>query len=88
MRVIKLSRNFGSNAALAAGLGHAKGDAVACIAADLQDPPELIDEMLVAWRRGSKIVLAARNGRDDSFVTSLLIPPDINTMRVMAELLL
>lgn len=72
MRVIKLSRNFGSNAALAAGLGHAKGDAVACIAADLQDPPELIDEMLVAWRRGSKIVLAARKGRDDSFVTSLL----------------
>ncbi|MDB5346428.1 MAG: hypothetical protein JWP89_4805 [Schlesneria sp.] len=72
MRVIKLSRNFGSNAALAAGLGHAKGDAVACIAADLQDPPELIDEMLVAWRRGAKIVLAARNGRDDSFLTSLL----------------
>jgi glycosyltransferase involved in cell wall biosynthesis len=72
MRVIKLSRNFGSNAALAAGLGHAKGDAVACIAADLQDPPELIDEMLVAWRRGSKIVLAARNGRDDSLLTSLL----------------
>jgi dolichol-phosphate mannosyltransferase len=72
MRVIKLSRNFGSNAALAAGLGHAKGDAVACIAADLQDPPELIDEMLVAWRRGRKIVLAARKGRDDSFLTSLL----------------
>ncbi len=72
MRVIKLSRNFGSNAALAAGLGHAKGDAVACIAADLQDPPELIDEMLVAWRRGTKIVLAARKGRDDSFLTSLL----------------
>ncbi len=72
MRVIKLSRNFGSNAAFAAGLGHAKGDAVACIAADLQDPPELIDEMLVAWRRGSKIVLAARNGRDDSLLTSLL----------------
>lgn len=72
MRVIKLSRNFGSNAALVAGLRHAKGDAVACIAADLQDPPELIDEMLVAWRHGAKVVLAARNGRDDSMVTRML----------------
>ena len=72
MRVIKLSRNFGSNAALVAGLRHAKGDAVACIAADLQDPPELIDEMLVAWRHGSKVVLAARNGRDDSMMTRML----------------
>src|SRR5438105_3115059 len=42
LRVLKLSRNFGSNAAMLAGLGRARGDAVAVIAADLQDPPELI----------------------------------------------
>ena len=71
MRVIKLSRNFGSNAALSAGLEQARGQAVACIAADLQDPPELIDDMLVAWRRGKKIVLAARNGRDEPLITQL-----------------
>lgn len=72
IRVVKLSRNFGSNAALVAGLGHAKGDVVACIAADLQDPPELIDEMLAAWRQGSKVVLAARSSRDDSPLTQIL----------------
>jgi glycosyltransferase involved in cell wall biosynthesis len=72
IRVIKLSRNFGSNAALVAGLGHSRGDVVACISADLQDPPELIDDMLVAWRGGSKVVLAARNGRDDSFLSQIL----------------
>lgn len=72
MRIIKLSRNFGSNAALLAGLGHAHGDAVACIAADLQDPPELIHELLIRWRAGKKVVLAAREGRDDSWATTLL----------------
>ena len=72
VRIVKLSRNFGSNAALSAGLEHASGQAVACIAADLQDPPELIDDMLVAWRGGTKIVLAARNGRDEPLVTQIL----------------
>ncbi|MEX2138506.1 MAG: glycosyltransferase family 2 protein [Pirellulales bacterium] len=72
VRVVKLSRNFGSNAALLAGLGHARGDVVACIAADLQDPPELIHKMLALWRQGQKVVLAAREGRDDSPLTNLL----------------
>jgi dolichol-phosphate mannosyltransferase len=45
---------------------------VAAIAADLQDPPELIHEMLAAWRGGAKVVLAARAGRDDGFLTNLL----------------
>ncbi len=72
LRVVKLSRNFGSNAALLAGLGQAQGDVTACIAADLQDPPELIHDMLAAWRSGRKVVLAAREGRDDSPLTTLL----------------
>lgn len=72
MRVIKLSRNFGSNAAILAGLSHARGEAVAAIAADLQDPPELLHEMIDHWRKGRKVVLAAREGRDDPGLTSIL----------------
>ena len=52
VRVIHLSRNFGHQAALTAGLDHARGDAVVMIDADLQDPPELIREMLDHWRAG------------------------------------
>ncbi len=72
VRLVKLSRNFGSNAALLAGLGQVRGEAIAAISADLQDPPELIHDMLAAWRRGRKVVLAAREGRDDPGLTSLL----------------
>jgi polyisoprenyl-phosphate glycosyltransferase len=72
MRVIKLSRNFGSNAALLAGINQARGDVVAAIAADLQDPPELIDAMLTHWREGRKVVLAARASRRDPGPTALL----------------
>lgn len=72
VQVIKLSRNFGANPAVLAGLSYARGDAVAVIAADLQDPPELIHDMLSLWRQGKKVVLAAREGRDDPGVTALL----------------
>lgn len=72
IQIVKLSRNFGSNAALLAGLGQTGGDVVAAIAADLQDPPELINDMLADWRQGHKVVLAARQSRDDDFLTSLL----------------
>jgi dolichol-phosphate mannosyltransferase len=72
VRVIKLSRNFGSNAALLAGLDHARGEVIAAIAADLQDPPELISEMLAHWRQGRKVVLAARQSRGDPLLTRLL----------------
>lgn len=71
IRVVKLSRNFGSNPALLAGLAHASGDVIAAIAADLQDPPELISEMLGHWRRGRKVVLAARRNRFDPPLTTL-----------------
>src|SRR5262249_44649095 len=72
MRLVKLSRNFGSNAAILAGLVHSRGDAVAAIAADLQDPPELIGEMIERWQEGRKVVLAARATRDDPGLTSYL----------------
>src|ERR1700719_589993 len=64
VRVIHLSRNFGHQAALTAGLEHAAGDIVAMIDADLQDPPELILEMIARWREGSDVVYAVRRARE------------------------
>jgi len=64
VRVIHLSRNFGHQAALTAGLEHARGDVVAMIDADLQDPPELIGEMIDAWADGADVVYAVRRHRD------------------------
>jgi polyisoprenyl-phosphate glycosyltransferase len=63
LRVLHLSRNFGHQAALTAGLEHARGDAVAMLDADLQDPPELIQEMVEAWRGGSDVVYMVRRER-------------------------
>lgn len=56
--VIELSRNFGKEAALTAGIDVATGDAVIPIDADLQDPPELILEMIKEWSEGAEVVLA------------------------------
>jgi len=64
--LVSLSRNFGHQAALSAGLDAAEGDAVVLIDADLQDPPELIPEMVDAWRRGAEVVLAERRSRQES----------------------
>ncbi|MBO0768170.1 MAG: glycosyltransferase family 2 protein [Solirubrobacterales bacterium] len=64
VKVVFLSRNFGHQIALTAGLEHASGDAIAMLDADLQDPPELINQMLDEWRRGSDVVYAVRAHRD------------------------
>jgi dolichol-phosphate mannosyltransferase len=71
VRVIKLVRNHGSTLAIMAGLSQAKGDAAAVISADLQDPPEMINQMILLWEKGTKMVLAARSSRDDPFTTRL-----------------
>lgn len=66
---IELSRNFGKEAALTAGLDEATGDAVIPIDADLQDPPELITEMIREWQLGFEVVLARRVDRStDSYL--------------------
>ena len=68
IKVISFSRNFGHQPALAAGILHSSGDAVVSLDADLQDPPELIEEMLEKFRNGSDIVYAVRRERRaDSF---------------------
>jgi glycosyltransferase involved in cell wall biosynthesis len=64
VRVVFLSRNFGHQTALTAGLDHARGDAVVMLDADLQDPPELIEKMLDHWRAGCDVVYAVREHRD------------------------
>lgn len=63
-RVISLSRNFGHQNAITAGMDHAQGEAVVVIDADLQDPPEVILEMLQKWKVGFDIVYAIRSERE------------------------
>jgi dolichol-phosphate mannosyltransferase len=64
VKVVYLSRNFGHQAAITAGLEHARGEAVVMIDADLQDPPELIVEMIARWRDGADVVYAVRESRE------------------------
>jgi dolichol-phosphate mannosyltransferase len=63
VRILSLSRNFGHQTAITAGLDHAAGNVVVMIDADLQDPPELITSMLDHWRAGSDVVYATRTDR-------------------------
>jgi dolichol-phosphate mannosyltransferase len=63
VKVVALSRNFGHQQALTAGLDHARGDAVVMLDGDLQDPPELIPQMLQQWRHGIDVVYAVRQQR-------------------------
>lgn len=69
LRIIDLSRRFGKEAAIAAGLDHASGEAVIVIDADLQDPPELIPKLVATWQEGNKVVVARRIDRSaDTFM--------------------
>lgn len=98
-RVIELSRNFGKEAALTAGIDAARGDAVIPFDADLQDPPELILELIEQWRKGAEVVLARRADRSsDAFLkqktaaffyrihnslSSIKIPDNVGDFRLM-----
>jgi len=97
--VIELSRNFGKEAALTAGLDAAKGDAVIPIDADLQDPPQLIPALIAAWQEGADVVLARRSDRDadtlskrytarlfyrlHNWLSEIQIPQDVGDFRLM-----
>ena len=66
IKIISLSRNFGSHAAILCGISHCTGDCAVIKAADLQEPTELILEMVESWEKGNNVVLAVREGRDES----------------------
>jgi glycosyltransferase involved in cell wall biosynthesis len=99
--VISLSRNFGKEIAVTAGLDHAGGDAVVVVDADLQDPPELIPELVTWWRAGFDMVYAKRRNRaGDSWLKrgtakgfyrlmqrmgDLKIPEDTGDFRLMSR---
>lgn len=96
-----LSRNFGHQAALTCGHMNACGDAVITMDADLQDPPELLNQMIYEWQNGADIVLAQRTGRDNeswfkrftahvfyrmlSFLTPVKIPVDVGDFRLLSK---
>ena len=67
-KIVEFSRNFGHQAALSAGLAEATGDCAVLIDADLQDPPELITELLEKWRSGYDVVYAIRRNRKENFL--------------------
>src|ERR1700681_116840 len=97
--VVDLSRNFGKEAALSAGLAVASGDVVIPFDADLQDPPELISTMLEKWRTGYEVVLAKRQDRSTdtyfkrttarifykihNLVADVPLPEDVGDFRLM-----
>lgn len=70
-RIVTLSRNFGSQAAIMAGLAHATGTHVAVIAADLQEPPEILADLWAACENGAEIALATRSTRGDPWASRL-----------------
>ncbi|MFH0920073.1 MAG: glycosyltransferase family 2 protein [Fibrobacterota bacterium] len=99
VKVITLSRNFGHEAATTAGLDHARGDAAVLIDADLQDPPEVIPEMVERWKAGSHVVYARRRVREGeplfrrvsawffyrivNFLSDIHLPVDTGDFRLM-----
>ena len=99
--VIDLSRNFGKEIAMTAGLDHARSDAVVVIDADLQDPPELIPEMVRKWKEGFDVVFAKRTARDgETFlkkatakafygvlrrISEVSIPEDVGDFRLLSR---
>lgn len=69
--LVNLSRNFGQHGALLAGFNRARGDAVVCVSADLQDPISLVGRMVELWQAGTDVVIAYRQARAEGFFTRL-----------------
>lgn len=72
VKVISFSRNFGHQCAVTAGLQYVTGDAIVVIDADLQDPPELIPDMLTLWKQGNEVIYAKRKTREGESKFKLL----------------
>jgi dolichol-phosphate mannosyltransferase len=70
-KIVCLSRNFGHQPAVSAGIHHARGECVVLMDADLQDPPETIPALIAKWKEGYQVVLAERRSRADSGVRGI-----------------
>lgn len=84
VKIISLSRNFGSHAAILCGLAKCTGDCAVVKAADLQEPTELILEMVDRWKNGSNVVLAVRKGREEGRGQTLFANMYYNMVRKTA----
>lgn len=84
-KAIHLSRNFGHQPAMQAGLDSAKGDAVVTMDGDLQDPPELINELIAKWKEGYDVVYAIRQRRNEPAWKRLAIKCFSKTLNFMAH---
>jgi polyisoprenyl-phosphate glycosyltransferase len=73
VRVLRFSRNFGHQAAVTAGIEHARGAAIVIIDADLQDPPEVIQDLVAQWRAGYEVVSAVRTVREGESALRLFL---------------
>ena len=101
VRVLKLSRNFGHQIAITAGIDHARGDCVVIIDADLQDPPEVMASMIEQWRQGFDVVYGVRSEREGESrmklmtasafyrllgrLTNIHIPANVGDYRLMSR---
>lgn len=81
IKLVKLSRNFGSHAAVLAGMSHATGDCITVKAADLQEPVEIILEMYNKWLEGNNVVLAVRKDREEPLSQKLFANFYYNVLR-------
>ncbi|MGH2756205.1 MAG: glycosyltransferase family 2 protein, partial [Actinomycetota bacterium] len=86
IKLLRLSRNFGHQAALSAGMDHARGSCVVLMDADLQDPPELLPELLAKWREGYEVVYAVRKKRKESIPKRVAYRSFYRLLRAIAEI--
>ena len=86
VRLLQLSRNFGHQIAITAGMDHADGDAVVIMDADLQDPPEVIPDLLAKWREGFEVVYAVRRSRaGETWLKKFLAASFYKVFRALAK---
>jgi dolichol-phosphate mannosyltransferase len=85
VKIVNLSRNFGHQIAIRAGIEFVTGDAVAVMDADLQDPPEVVLRMVAKWREGFHVVYAVRKTRKEGFFLRLLYAAFYRILKIMAN---